>query len=150
MASNPHFQTVSSWQEAESLLSFRPVTPKHTEGASLQSLSIYVRDHRRRELPIGGRSLEAHYGSFSLSQARHGVEDARRRALELRYGREPHEALICGHEGRVYELGPEPEPDDIDPRSPAVVVWSDGEVLFLIASGSLPSIALLRIAASMY
>jgi hypothetical protein len=148
--SNPHFQTAFSWKEAAALLTFRPVEPKHTEGFSLQSICVFVRDHKRRELPVGKRSLEAHYGSFVMSQARRSEDEARRLALAVPYGSEPREARIGGHEARVYELGPEPEPDDIDGRSPAVVTWHDGELFFLIASDSLPSEALIKVAASIY
>ena len=54
------------------------------------------------------------------------------------------------HEAMAYELGPEPEPDDIDGRMPAVVTWSDGEIFYLVASGELTVDWLLRIAGSLY
>lgn len=44
----------------------------------------------------------------------------------------------------------QPAPHDPDGRSPAVVAWHDGELFFLIASGELPSDALVRIAESLY
>src|SRR4030095_9785991 len=103
------------------MLSFRPLVPKYTAGLRLQSIQIHVRDHKQRDLAIGERTLEAHYGSFVLSQARKGEQEARRRALTLSYGPAPREARIGGHDARVYELGPEPEPGDIDGRSPSVV-----------------------------
>jgi hypothetical protein len=70
--------------------------------------------------------------------------------VDVSYGASPEEARIAGHEGRVYDVGPEPEPDDIDPRLPAVVTWHDNGMFFLVASGELPPDALLRIAASLY
>lgn len=150
MSGNPYFETAATWNEAEALLTFRPLRPRHTEGFELQSLRVHVRDHKRRELPAGERSLEAHYGAFVLSQARKGREEARRLALDVQYGSAPRATRIAGHEARVYELAPEPAPHDPDGRSPAVVAWHDGELFFLIASGELPSDALVRIAESLY
>jgi hypothetical protein len=66
------------------------------------------------------------------------------------YGREVREALVAGRPARMYELGPEPAPDDIDGRSPSVVVWHDADMLYLIASGQMMADALLPIAASLY
>lgn len=150
MSDNPHFQAASSWREAETLLTFRPVAPKHTEGFELQSISVFVRDHKHRDVPIGERSLEAHYGGFVFSQSRRSEDEARRLALDVPYGRAPREARIVGHEARVYELGPEPPPDDIDGRSPAVVTWHDGERFFLVASDKLTAEALVRVAVSIF
>lgn len=150
MKSNSHFETASSWKEAEALLTFQPLKPTQTEGFDLQSIAIYVRDYKHRELPVSERSLEVHYEGFVLTQVRSGEDEAKRQTLEVPYGREPIEARIAGHEARVYELGPEPEPGDIDPRNPAVVAWYDAEIFFLIASDALPSDALVRIAVSLY
>lgn len=108
MSGNPYFETAATWNEAEALLTFRPLRPGHTEGFELQSLRVHMRDHKRRELPAGERSLEAHYGAFVLSQARKGREEARRLALDVQYGRASRATRIAGHEARVYELGPEP------------------------------------------
>ena len=36
------------------------------------------------------------------------------------------------HTARIYELGPEPGPDDIDGRTPAVVTWHDADLFFLV------------------
>lgn len=132
------------------MLTFRPVEPRQTEGFSLQSITIYVRDHKHRKFPVGERSLELHYESFVLSQACRGEDEAKRLALDMLYGRAPRETQIAGREARVYELGPEPELGVIDPRSPAVVVSYDAEMFLLIASGELPSDALVRIAESLY
>lgn len=150
MTDHPHFRTASSWQEAEALLTFRPVEPRQTEGFGLQSIRVFVRDHRHRDLAVAERSMEAHYGSFVLSQARRPVEEARRLALDVAYGPAPRPAVIGGRDARVYELGPAPEPDDVDPRSPAVVSWHDGEIFLLLASDSLSAEALMRVAASIY
>ncbi len=57
---------------------------------------------------------------------------------------------IAGHAAHVDELGPEPEPDDIDERNPAVVTWHDAEMFYLIASGEMSSDGLVRIANSLY
>lgn len=146
----PHFETAARWEDAEARLTFRPVVPAYTGAFTLQSLHIHVRDHKRRELPAAARTLEAHYGGFVVSQCKKGREEARRQALEVSYGRAPREAGIAGHAARMYDLGPDPPPGDIDGRSPAVVVWHDGAMLYLLASGELGADELLRIAVSMY
>jgi hypothetical protein len=150
VTTNHHFAGVSSWDAAREMLTFQPLQPAFTAGHELRSLRIYVRDHKMRELPIAERSLEVHYGQFVISQSRKGAEEARRLALDVSYGRDPQEGAIAGHAARIYELGPEPEPDDIDGRMPSVVTWHDGEMLLLIASGELPVADLIPIAASMY
>jgi hypothetical protein len=150
MTGNPHFETAASWKAARAMLTFQPLEPVHTAGLRLQSIRIYARDHKMRELPVGDRTLEAHYGSFSLSQARKGASEARRLALDVSYGRTGRDAQIAGCAARVYELGPEPEPDDIDGRSPAVVVWHDAAMFYLVASDEMSSDALVRIATSLY
>ncbi len=150
MTGNPHFETAATWKAARAMLAFQPLVPKHTAGFPLQSIRIHVRDHKLRELSVGDRTLEAHYGGFSLSQARRGENEARRLALDVSYGRTGRDAQIAGCAGRVYELGPEPEPDDIDGRSPAVVVWHDAAMFYLVASGEMSSDALVRIAVSLY
>jgi len=50
----------------------------------------------------------------------------------------------------VYELGPEPPPDDIDGRNPSIVTWHNGEMFYLIASDKMSSGELVRIASSLY
>jgi len=132
------------------MLNFDPVEPKYTAGMPLKSIRIHVRDHKRRELAIADRTIEAHYGSFVVSQSRKGVAEARRLALEVKYGGAGRDVTVGGCAGRAYELGPDPPPDDIDGRSPSVVTWHDGEIFHLIASGELTVDVLLRIAASLY
>lgn len=132
------------------MLTFAPLEPKHTAGHRLQSIRIHVRDHRLRELSVDDRTLEAHYGGFVLSQARKGANEARRLALAVPYGRAGRDAQIAGCAARVYELGPEPAPDDIDGRSPSVVTWHDAEMFYFIASDEMSSDELLRIAISLY
>ena len=132
------------------MLTFAPVEPRRTLGFRLQSLQIHIRDHKRRDLPVGERSLEAYYGGFVFSQSRSTVEDARRRALETSYGPSPVKIDVSGHEGRSYELGPEREADYPDPRMPAVVTWSDGDRFFLVASDELEAGRLVEIARSVY
>ncbi len=150
MTSNPCFETVSSWKAAHAMLRFQPLEPKHTAGHRRRSIQIHVRDHKMRELPVDDRTLEAHYDAFVVTQSRKGKREARRWALDVRYGEAPREAQIAGHAAHVYELGPEPEPDDIDERNPAVVTWHDAEMFYLIASGEMSSDGLVRIANSLY
>jgi len=61
---DPHFEAASSWKSARAMLNFDPVEPKYTAGMPLKSIRIHVRDHKRRELAIADRTIEAHYGSF--------------------------------------------------------------------------------------
>lgn len=147
---NPHFETAPSWKAARSMLAFQPLEPQHTAGLRLQSIRIHVRDHKLRELSVDDRTLEAHYGRFVVSQARKGVTEAQRLALAVPYGRAGRDAQIAGCAARVYELGPEPPPDDIDGRSPSVVTWHDAEMFYLIASDEMSSDELARIAISLY
>ena len=109
-----------------------------------------MRDHKLRKILINERTLEAHYGGFVLSQARKGTDEARRLALDVRYGGAGQEGQIAGHAARIYELGPEPAPDDIDGRSPAVVTWHDADLFFLLASDTMLSREWVRIAISLY
>lgn len=150
MKSNPHFETARSWKAARSMLPFQPLSPKHTAGLRLQAIRIHVRDYKMRELSVSDRTLEAYYGGFSLSQARKGAHEARRLALDVSYGRAGRDAQIAGCAARVYELGAEPPPDDIDGRSPAVVTWHDADMFYLIASDEISSDALVGIAISLY
>ena len=150
MPDNPHFEFPSSWDEAAALLTFKPVMPTDTGGREPESFAVFVCDHKLRELAREDRNLEVYYDGFTFSQSRKGVQEARRMVLEVSYGRTPERALVAGHEARVYELGPVPAADDIDPRSPAVVVWYDAEMFFLLASDSLQPDMLLRIATSIY
>lgn len=85
-----------------------------------------------------------------MAQALKKGGEARRAALSAAYGSDARTAWVGGHEGRTYELGPEPPPGDIDGRSPAVVTWAEGDLFFLIASDRLPAARLLDIAAGMY
>ena len=66
----------------------------------------------------------------------------------MRYGSECTEALLGGRAARVYELGPEPDPDDTDCRSPSVVTWHDADMFYLIASDEMSADELVRIAHS--
>jgi hypothetical protein len=150
MTGNPHFETAASWKAARQMLVFDPLTPGYTAGLKLQSIRIHVRDHKLRELPVSDRTLEAHYGGFVLSEAWKGAAEARRLALDVRYGPNARSMQVAGHAARVYELGPEPPPDDIDGRSPSVVAWHDAEMFYLVASDAMPSDELLRVAASLY
>jgi hypothetical protein len=149
-ASHRYFASATSWAEARAMLTFQPIHPEYTAGFPLKELRIHVRDHKQREVLPGDRTLEAYYGGFTFSQSRKRGDEARRLALTVSYGREPREARISGHPARLYDLGPEPEPDDIDGRSPAVVAWHEGEMFYLIASGEMASEVLVAIANSIY
>jgi len=146
---NPHFLSVSSWDEAATHLAFEPRRPRLRDLAE-PALSIYVMDHKKRPLPIGRRSLEAHYADFHLGQTRCGRAEAKKRALRLRYGMAPEPADVAGHEGRAYELGAASWPIDDDGPPPAVLTWHDGEMHFVLASYSRPVRSLRPIADSMY
>jgi hypothetical protein len=151
MARNDHFKSVFDWAAAAELLDFEPRRPAYTAGFSLVALSVHVTDHRKHQLPLGARSLEAHYGGFVIDQKRAASEmDAQRRALSTSYGQAATRVRVAGHEGRSYALGPVPDPDDGDGRSPAVVVWHDGQMIYLVASGALDEAILHRVASSMY
>lgn len=150
MTTNPHFESAESWAAARGLLAFRPVEPCDTGGLAAVSFRVHVRDHKLRELALEERTLEVSFGAFVLSQSRPGAGEARRLALEVSYGQRARELLIAGHSARVYELGPEPLPDDIDGRMPSVVTWHDAEMFYLIASGEVAAERLVQIAQSMY
>ena len=148
---NPHFISAESWAAAGRELSFTPRPPDRTGGRELESIRIHVRDHRRRELPVGDRTLEAHYGAFVVSQQRAATAaDARALAFDRPYGADPSEGTVAGHRAVIHDLGPEPPADDIDPRSPAVITWADGDVFHMVASGELDAAGLADIAASIY
>ena len=132
------------------MLTFEPLVPRTPAALHSPSLRIHVRDHKLRELPPAERSLEAHYSSFVFTQSRHERAEARRLALSVAYGGQPTDAASAGREARVYELGPPVPPDDIDGRVPAVVVWHDEGMFFLMASGSMTTEALREIANSVY
>ena len=150
MNDNSHFQKVSSWKAARKLLDFEPLVLADTKRVRLQSLYVYVRNHKQRELPIGDRSLEAYFNGFVFTQKQTSSAEARRLALSTSYGLEGHDTRVAAHSGRLYELGPVPPPDDIDGRSPAVVVWYDGRMFYLIASTEKTAAELLEIAQSLY
>lgn len=68
----------------------------------------------------------------------------------MRYGPEPERALIHGREARLYALGPETPPDDLEGRQPAVVAWCDGDLFYFTASTEMAHEELFRIASSVY
>lgn len=147
---NPHFEPVDSWTDARDRIDFEPRVPSFTADCRRRSLSIHVVDHRRRRLPQRERSLEAHYDRFVIDQKRASSPlAATRLATETSYGPDPQRITVGRCEGRSYRIGPEVDPDDVDGRSPAVVVWSDGDLVCLVASTELDADALLRIADSM-
>lgn len=149
MEGTVYFESPASWAEARELLTFVPRVPGETLGRPLAGLRVHVRDHKKRDVPIGERSLEAHYGAFVVSQKRVEAAEARRLALEVRYGPAPRPVHVSGHDGRACDLGPEVPPDDPDGRSAAVVTWHDGEMFFLVASSGLDVERLLEVAESL-
>jgi hypothetical protein len=149
-ASNPQFASVASVDEAAGLLTFMPRQPRRTAGFECSGIRIFVRDHKLREVPREKRVVEFHYGGFMMSQSHPGPSEARRLAVALRYGPSSIEAQILGREGRIYELGPEPDPDDIDGRNPAVVTWHDDGIQYFVASDTLASSELIDIAMSIH
>jgi hypothetical protein len=150
MTANEHFASVPDLAAAREMLTFNPLEPTFTAGLARQGLRIFIRDHKKRDVPVSDRTLEAHYGRFVVTQSRHDVKEARRLALDVSYGREPREAMIAGHPARVYQLGPDPGPEDIDGPMPSVVTWHDGEMFFLIASHEMKVEELIPVAMSMY
>ncbi len=147
---NPHFVSADTIEEAAELLTFRPLPPGYTAGFGLAAIRVFVRDHRMRDVPMTRRTVELHYGGFVVSQSHPGPEEARRLAVEVRYGASPVEVLVLGREGKLYELGPDARPDDTDGRMPSVVTWHDDGVHHLIASGELEASRLVEIAMSLY
>src|SRR3954451_21061245 len=100
MTDHSHFVDARTWKRARELLEFRPREPAYTAKLKLQGLKIYVRDHKRRELPKGNRTLKEHSGGFVWSQSSHTADEARRLALDVSYGCAPREERIAGHAGR--------------------------------------------------
>lgn len=139
---NAHFISVAGWEEAEEFLGFEPLRP----AMEPRALRVHVKDHRLRDTPP---TLEAYFDGFVLSQAERDLDDAARLATK-RYGPDRKEVSVSGHPGYAYELGPEPEPDDIDPRSPSVITWADGGRFVFLASEEKNAADLLQIAASLY
>jgi hypothetical protein len=109
-------------------------------------LRIHLLDHKLREVDP---TLEAHFDGYVLSQGLRHPEEAYRLARR-RYGPDPVEVVIAGRDALVYELGPEPAPDDVDPRAPAVVTWADDGLFVLLASDSMTAIELIEEARSLY
>lgn len=149
VAPNPHFVSVDSWEAAASMVGFEPRIPEFTVGCTLSSLTVWVKDHKLRDVSQAERSLEAHYGRFVLAQSQPGRSEAARLALETSYGSSFVPVTVTGREGRAYPLGPPPDPDDIDGRAPAVIVWADGARFYLLASTELEADALLQVAGSL-
>lgn len=149
MNENPHFEKVQSWDDARALIRFAPWIPEGPHVSTSVALSVHVKDHRGHDLAPGDRSLEAHFDEFVLDQKRHAsASRAKSFALETLFGPNPRCVSVRGHEGRSYALGPPPPPHDIDGRSPAIVVWSEVEVVILLASTQLDEADLLAIAAT--
>jgi hypothetical protein len=146
----PTFLTLATWAAAQTLVVFEPRLPADTRGRPLRGLRVHVRDHRRRDLPPHLRTLEAHYDGVAVCQSRPGAAGARRRALEVSYGRDPAVVRVAGHEGRAYPLGPEVPPDDIDGRSAAVVTWHDGAMFYFVMSTQMAVDEVAIVAASLY
>jgi hypothetical protein len=149
MAHNPHFAAVDSIGTAAELLTFRPSVPTFTSGCELDSIAVFVMDHRRREVSMEERSVELHFGKFVVSQQRPGEEEAQRLALEVSYGSVPIDLVLPDGRGLGYELGPEVASDDVDGRAPAVAVWAAGDRFNLVASSELSLVVLVEVARSL-
>ncbi len=153
-SSSPSFVAVADWREGGALIELEPFEPRDTLGLTLHGLRVFVRDHKQREVPLEQRELAADYGEgerrLVVTQARPGPAEARRKALDVRYGASPQPCTVAGREGRIYPLGPPVPDDDIDGRAPAVVVWCDEARLCLVASPCFEAGVLHRVAESMY
>lgn len=147
---NPHFESPASWKEAAALVPFDPIARDEVTGRRLLSLAVFVRDHNHREVAPGERALEAHYEDFVFSQSRPGTAEARRRAYDISYGQTPRDVEMGAHRVRAYDLGPEPAPDDPDPRMPAVLAWADEDRFHLLASATLEVEELIEIGRALY
>ena len=110
MTTNPHFESVATIAEARAKLSFEPREPSFTRGVKASGLRIHVLDHKRRELTVEQRSLEAYYPGFVVTQAWKGRAEARRLALEVCTAASRGPPGIGTHDARLYELGPVPRP----------------------------------------
>jgi hypothetical protein len=150
MTNNTHWLIPETWDEARALLAFEPTAPADSGRYALQGLRVFVRDHKKRELPIEVRTLEARYGTFNFSQQQKNPDEARRAALETSYGRQPRPADVAGRAGRMYDMGPVPPPDDIDGQMPAVVAWHDGPMFYFLSSHEWSAEELLVVARSVY
>ena len=148
--STARFLVPSTWREAAELVAFSPMIPKHLGGRPIKHFRVHVRDHKQRDLPLRDRTLEAWFDDFCFSQSFHSSEEATRKASETSYGRNPQQVFVGGHEGRMYELGPEVPPDDIDGRDSAAIAWSDGPMFYFLASGRITLAELLPIANALY
>jgi hypothetical protein len=146
---NPHFEVRDTVASALDLLAFRPLVPRRPP-TTLRSVAVHVRDHRGRLLPVDRRTLEMHFDDMVVSQTKVGSTEALRLAMEVTYGRQRRRLAIGANPAMVYDLGPVPPPEDIDGRSPAVVVWADGDMIFLIASVVRSAGDLVDVAGSMY
>ncbi|ANM30067.1 hypothetical protein ABI59_11540 [Acidobacteria bacterium Mor1] len=152
----PSFAPVSSWEEGADLIGFIPRTPRETLGFPVDSMHVFVRDHKQREVPVSERSLEVYYRlkndgpGFVLSQSCPGTPEAERRAFQRSYGQDGRPTRVAGKPARLYPLGPPVAEDDVDGRPPAVIVWQDDDRLMLIASSTLEVDQLQRVADSLY
>ena len=140
---NQHFLSFDSWREAEDHLGYAPLGRKLD--AESRSFRLHVRDHRLREV---APTLEVQFDGFVLSQALRGHQEVRRLATEETYGAMGKETSVGGHRSIRFELGP--EPDDPDPRAPAVVTWADGDMFFLMVSDAVEVERLVELADSLY
>ena len=146
----PHFQAVESVQSAAEFLTFQPTAPLELAGMHRQAMYVYVLDYKKRPVPVGDRSFETYSEGFVLSQSQSSSDEARRRTQDTSYGRDPRDGDVAGHPARFYELGPEVPEDDVDGRSPAVIVWHDGQRFFLVASTEHPVARLKEAADALY
>ena len=131
---NPCFVTAETWADAAALVEFEPVVPPVHWAGPPQCLRVHVADHKRRDLPIRDRSVEAFYAGLVFTQSHKARHEAHRLVFETDYGSCPRRLSVAGHPARAFELGPEVAVDDIDGRAPAVVVWHRDGLFCLLAS----------------
>lgn len=144
MAENPHFRSFENLEDADTYVEFESLGHRIENPAAIR---IHVPDRRLREV---APTLELFYEQYVLSQSRRGAEEAWHASSEETYGGERREAWVGSHIAFAYELGEEPDPDDIDPRQAAVVTWSDGDLFCFLASDVLELSRLLEVANSLY
>jgi hypothetical protein len=144
VARSQHFEFPTTWSEARDLVVFGPIQLATVTQSELVSLAVHIRDHKRRDLPITDRTLEAYYDDFTFSQRMCATsKEAKRMAVEISYGPAPRKAIVGGGEARVYEG--ELDSDD-DEALPPVVVWHADEMFYLLAGRTLDAQALLQLA----
>ena len=108
---------------------------KHNGGLEFRTISETDYQFRTRIQDIHLNPGSVTHGGFIMSLMDSGMGTAAHRVL--------------GKNARA-ATGPEPAPDDVDPRPPAVVTWADDGLFVLLASDSMTAIELIEEARSLY